>query len=262
NVITKAAYRSRQYELNVEKFPFDDKRVREAVNWAIDMPSIVEAVARPLAVPSDSLLPAAGWGYPGEDVLPNYGYDPDKARELLEEAGFTLNDDDIYEKDGEPLSITITCPDNRYYMDKQMSEVVLNQLGEVGIEADLKVMEWGAFLDEVRPGNFQMTFLGWNQSGADPSLFLDAKVMTDGRGNYANHSDPELDEILKEAQKTTDMDERKELYEEAQVIVNEHAWHVFIDNESLVWIFPDNVKGFEPGPANQSDFWYTKLHFE
>ncbi len=259
NVIVTPAYRSRQYELNVERFPFDDKRIREAVNWAVDMPSIVEAVASPITQYADSLLPMAGWGYPGEGVLPNIGYDPDKARELIEDAGFEMVGD-YYEKDGERLSIEIHSPDHRYFMDKDISEVVQNQFAQVGIESNVKVMEWGAFLDEVRASEFQMTFLGWNQSGADPSLFTDAKVMTGGRGNYANHSDPELDELLREALREQDIDVRKELYEEAQFMINENVWHIFVGNESLMWIHPANVRGWDPSPAISGD--YTQLYFE
>lgn len=259
NVIITPAYRSRSYELNVERFPFDDKRIREAVNWAVDMPAIVEAVASPLTVPADSLLPMAGWGYPGEGVLPSFGYDPDKARGLIEESGFIMVGD-YYEKDGQRLSITIHSPDHRYFMDKDISEAVAHQFGEVGIDADLKVMEWGAFLDEIRPGEFQMVFLGWNQSGADPSLFTDAKAMTGGRGNYANHSDPELDEILRQAQRETDIEVRKELYKQAQIMINEHAWHIFIGNEALIWVHPANLSGWDPSPAISGD--YTQLRFE
>ncbi len=259
NTIVTAAYRTRAYELNVERPPFDDIRIRQAVNWAVDMPSIVEAIASPLTVPADSCVPMAGWGYAGEGVLPGFGHDPDKARELIEEAGYTMVGD-YYEKDGNRLSITIHSPDNRYFMDKQMSEVVQNQFGQVGIEANVKVMEWGAFLDEVRAGEFQMVFLGWNQSGADPSLFTDAKVMTGGRGNYANHSDPEIDELLRQAQRTTDLDERHELYTRVQTMVNEHAWHIHVGNEALIWIHPVNVKGYNPSPALSGD--YTQIIIE
>ncbi|MFO8059703.1 MAG: ABC transporter substrate-binding protein [Bacillota bacterium] len=259
NVIVTPAYRGRELKLNVTRFPFDDKRIREAVNWAVDMPAIVEAVAQPLTVPSDSILPMAGWGYAGEGVLPNFGHDPDKARELIEEAGFTMVGD-YYEKDGQRLSVTIHSPDHRYFMDKDICEVVRHEFEKVGIETEVKVMEWGAFLDEVRAGEFQMTFLGWNQSGADPSLFTDALVMTGGRGNYAGYSDPELDDILRRAGQEVDIEVRKELYKEAQMIINENAWHIYVGNEALIWVHPSNVRGWDPSPALSGD--YTQLYFE
>jgi len=248
-----AAYRSRRLHFNVGMEPFDDIRIRQAINWAVDMPTIVEAIASPLTVPGDSLIPAPGWGHPGEGVLPTYGYDPDKAHELIEEAGYELVDG-FYEKDGERLSFDLLSPDYRYFMDRDICEAFARQLEDVGIDVNLKVKEWGAFMDTVQASEHQMCFLGWNQSGADPSLFTDALAMTGGRGNWSYRSDPRIDELCREAQQTTDIDERAELYKRIQVKIHENAWFVFVGDEARTFIYPEYIEGYYPTAAVANDY--------
>lgn len=251
-----AAYRSRRLHMNVSKPPFDDIRIRQALNYAVDMPMIVEAIASPLTVPGDSLLPGPGWGHPGEGVLPTYGYDVEKARELIEEAGYELVDG-MYEKDGKPLSFTFLSPDYRYYMDKDICEAVARQLEDVGIAVELAVMEWAAFMDQVLNSEYEMCFLGWNQSGADPSLFTDALVMTGGRGNWGNRSDPRIDELCRQAQRTSDIEERRELYRRIQVKIHENAWFIFVGDEAQTFITPHYIEGYHPTAAVSGD--YTQI---
>ncbi|HLT59021.1 MAG TPA: ABC transporter substrate-binding protein [Limnochordales bacterium] len=256
-VITKPAYRTRALEFNVAQPPFDDVRVRQAIQYAVDMPLIVRALAEPLLVPADSVVPVASWAYAGEGVLPNYPYDLQKAEKLMREAGFVRDAQGRWTKDGQPLRMTIHTPDNRYYMDVDISAAVANQLTRFGIETNVRVMEWAAYLEEVRNGQHQIAFLGWNQSSPEPSLFTDAKAKTNGRGNYGNYSDPALDAILDEALRVADEAQRRALYAEAQRIVNENAWFIWVGNEALTWIFRKEVQGFNPSPSMQYN--YTEI---
>ncbi len=256
-VVTSPAYRNRHFLLQQEKEPFNDILVRQAVSYAIDMKTIVEILAYPLMEPAVSLIPDASWAF--TDDLVDYGYDPDKAEELLLEAGYTRASNGKFEKDGETLEIEILCPDGRYFMDKQISEAVRHQLVELGLDIRITIQEWGAFLDRAFAGDFQMAYLGWNQSSPEPSLFTDALVKTGGRANDAGISHEELDELLIEAMKVPDIEERKVLYAEAQRIINENAWFIFIGNESMVWMFPANVQGFNPSPAQSEDL--TQIYF-
>lgn len=240
------AYRIRKFEMNVTREPFDDIRVRKAINYALDMPMIVEAIAAPLVQYADSVVPLESWGYPGPGVLKDYPFDPDRALELLEEAGKPQ------------LSFDLNSPDGRYFMDKEISEASQHQLQEVGIDTSINVKEWGAFIDEVFASEFDMIYLGWNQSSPEPSLFTDALVGTGGRGNFAGYSDSRIDDLLAEAMATPHMEERKPFYVEVQKLVNENAWYVHIGNEALVWITPTSVSGFTPSPAKGND--YTQLY--
>ena len=246
SVTVSPAFRIRKLEMNVTREPFDDVRVRRAINYAIDAPAIVEAIAAPLVQYTDSVVPVESWAYAGEGVLRDYPFNPERALELLEEAGQS------------DVSFNLNSPDGRYYMDKEISEAVQHQLDEVGINASIQVKEWGAFIDEVFASEFDMIYLGWNQTSPEPSLFTDALVGTGGRGNFAGYSDPEIDDLLAKAMATPDPDERKPHYVEVQKLVNENAWYVHLGNEALVWITPASISGFTPSASKANDF--TQLY--
>jgi len=248
-VLNRPAYRIRALEFNVTRPPFDDVRVRQAIQHAVDMRLIVSALAEPLVVYSDSVVPMASWAYPGEGVLPNYPYNPERAAQLLTEAGYVRNAQGRWVKDGQPLRVVIHSSDNRYFADTDISAAVANQLNRFGIEATVRVMEWAAYLEEVRNGQFQLAFLGWNQSSPEPSLFTDAKAKTGGRANYGGYYDPRLDAVLDQALRVADQEQRKQLYLEAQRIINENAWFFWVGNESRTWIFRKEVQGYNPSPS-------------
>jgi len=152
-------------------------------------------------------------------------------------------------KDGQPLRVVIHSSDNRYFADTDISAAVANQLNRFGIEATVRVMEWAAYLEDVRNSQFQLAFLGWNQSSPEPSLFTDAKAKTGGRANFGGYYDPRLDAVLDQALRVADQEQRKELYLEAQRIINENAWFFWVGNESRTWIFRKEVQGYNPSPS-------------
>jgi len=213
------------------------------------MQLIVSALAEPTVMYADSVVPTASWAYPGPGVLPNYPYNPERAAQLLTEAGYVRNAQGRWVKDGQPLRVVIHSSDNRYFADTDISAAVANQLNRFGIEATVRVMEWAAYLEEVRNGQFQLAFLGWNQSSPEPSLFTDAKAKTGGRANFGGYYDPRLDAVLDQALRVADQEQRKQLYLEAQRIINENAWFFWVGNESRTWIFRKEVQGYNPSPS-------------
>ncbi|MDI6894785.1 MAG: ABC transporter substrate-binding protein [Bacillota bacterium] len=237
-------YMIRYLSFNTRAKPLDDIRVRKAINHALDVTTVVKTLGVPMCTPADSIVPLASWAYPGSDKLTHYPYDPEKAKQFLAEAGWKPGADGVLRKGGQPLKLTIDSPDGRYFMDKEMCEAFKNQLAKVGIQAEIKVMEWGAFLEEVRGGKYQVAFLGWNQSSGEPSLFFDPLVKTGGRGNYGGFSNAELDRLLDQGLATTDQPRRTEIYVKAAQIVNDQAWFVFLSNESEMVITSARVKGY------------------
>ena len=255
-VETVPAYRVRYLTFNVTRTPLDDVQVRQAINYALDVPSIVNALVGDLATPSESaILPLASWGNPSAGKLATYNKDLNKAKALLDQAGWAAGAGGQRQKDGKPLKIRLFTPNGRYFMDKEIAEVVKNQLTELGIEIDLQVMEWAPYLEKVQGGDFDIALLGWNQSSPDPSIFFEPLVKTGGRGNYAKYSDKELDGWIDEAVKTTDLNKRKELYAKGAQRVAEHAWHVPLYNEVKVAATRTNLKGYTHTPAGDRYEW-------
>ncbi|MBT9258879.1 MAG: hypothetical protein KM310_03835 [Clostridiales bacterium] len=247
-VLSTPSYQIRFLRLNGTNELLSDIRVRQAINYAIDVPTIVKTLVGEMGVYNPSaVMPTASWAHPGD--MPTYGYDPQKAAQLLEEAGWTLGPGGVRYKDGRPLKITFLSPNGRYFADKEIAEAVKKALQDVGFQVDLKVMEWAAFLEDYRAGRFDIALGGWNQSSPEPSLFLDAMVMTGGRANYSKYSDPEIDQWLEEALLTPDREERAALYRKVILKVHDLAWFVPLYDENKVVAIRKEVKGYIFTPA-------------
>jgi len=251
-------YRVRYVSLNGSHPPFDDARVRQAAAFALDVPQIVNSLAGGMAVPADTILPLESPFHPARGSYPTYATNPGRARELLGQAGWTPGGGGVLQKSGQPLRFVLHSPDGRYFMDKEMSEAICNRLHAVGFECRVKVMEWAAFLAETRAAKFDAAFAGWNQSSAEPSLFLDPLAETQGRANYARHSDPAIDAVLSEGLIAFSEGRRKLLYAKAITLVNQHAWYIPIDNEFKVAIATARLQGYIHTAA-RTDFTHAWL---
>jgi peptide/nickel transport system substrate-binding protein len=236
-------YRARFVELNAARPPFDDLKVRQAVNHALNVPEIVNALASGMAAPVDTILPVKSPFHPKPGTYATYPFSLERARALLAEAGWRPGAGGLRKGD-QTLRVTLHSPNGRYFADKEISEVICNRLQAVGVECRVRVMDWSAFLDEVRNGRFEAAFLGWNQSSGEPSLFFDALVATGGRGNYAKYSDAALDQILKEGLIAFSEGRRKLLYARATDMVNKNAWYVPLSNELKIAITSSRVQGY------------------
>lgn len=237
--------------LNVNRAPFDDVKVRQAVQYAIDAKGIVTSLVGDLATPSQSaFLPTASWAHPEEGKLTTYAQDIAKAKALLAEAGYTEGADGKMTKDGKPLTFTLNTPNGRYFMDKEISEVVKNQLGQIGIDVNIQVLEWAPFVENMQKADFDMVFLGWSQGSGEPSIFFDPLIKTGGRGNYAGFSDAEIDAWLTEAVTELDHEKREALYAKVANKAADLAWAVPLYNEAKVGAHRNELKGYQVSPAS------------
>jgi peptide/nickel transport system substrate-binding protein len=164
---------------NMEKAPVNDLALRQAIAYALDRDSFVETL-NGLGVKSNSIIGPKVFGYDESVESKGYDYDLEKSKQLLAENGY----------EGITLKILVANRDN--YMN--MAEIVQGQLAEVGINAELEMMEWGAFLDESKKGDFDIFFLGWTNSTADGSELLYPNLHTDniGASNRTKYSNPEI----------------------------------------------------------------------
>lgn len=222
--------------------PFDDVRVRQALNYAVDKEEMNEFLYKGAAVTMATGMPPILWGY--DDSVEPYPYDPEKAKELLAEAGYP---------DGFDAG-TMLCYENpRGYnpVGIKMSEAVQAYLKDIGVTVELQALEWGAFLDAMRsPDQQQMHMRGWSGDNGDPDNFLWELFSSDNIpiGNSSHSTNPELDEILRQARVTTDFDTRVELYKEACRIVHDDATGIFINHTLHVRATRKEVKGFLLNP--------------
>ena len=210
--------------MNNFKKPFKDVRVRQALNYAIDKKAIVEKLLLGYAQPADSCIAKGTWGYTPTKY---YEYNPALAKRLLAEAGYP---------DG--FKATLWTPHGRYFMDKQVAEAVQSYLRAVGVEVELVVWEWAAYLAAIRKppeeAGWEMCLIGWAPSTADADWHL-RPLFHSGSwpprlSNYAFYKNEKVDELIMRGW-STDSKVRLEAYKEAQrIIVDEAPW-VFIHFE-------------------------------
>ena len=250
-VYNVGAYNVRYLSMNTKNAVLSDLKVRQAIAMSLDFKSIVGKMLKGLVSPGDAIVPNTSWAHPAK--VEGREYSIEKAKALLDEAGWKAGADGIRAKDGKKLEITIHSPNGRYIMDKEICEVVQQELSKVGIKVNVKVLEWGAFLADIQGSKYQMAFLGWAQSSPEPSLFLDALVMTGGRGNYTGYGNKDVDALLKQAIATTDQAKRKELYGQAMVLMDKDVPYIYVYNENKVVAMSASVQGYVHSPA-MNDF--------
>jgi peptide/nickel transport system substrate-binding protein len=230
--------------LNAKEGPFADKRVRQAANYAINKEAIVNDVLEGTAeVAAGPTPPAFAWAY--NEALEPYPYDPDRARELLAEAG----------AEGAALTFYVTEGGSGMLDPIPMGTAIQADLKAVGLDVTIETYEWNTFLGEVNPGlegKADMAEMAWMTNDPDtlPYLALRTEAMPDNGGfNSGYYSNPEVDALLEEARTATDQDRRAELYREMQVIVQEDAPWVFVANWVQNAVTSDRVENFTLEPS-------------
>ena len=219
--------------LNVQgEGPLDDARVRRAVNYAVDVQAIVDAVLDGNAVVVGCPLNSYMFGY-DEELCAPFPHDPERARELLAEAGY---------EDG--FTMSMGTPDGRYLNDRQVAEAVVGQLSEVGISVDLQVREWSGYVGELleRQVPTDAYLIGWgnnSQFDADATLynFLFGGTVEGGPEKvvftYFYHE--EFDQRVLGARSTVDEEERIRLYREALDITRQESPWIFLYQQGDVY---------------------------
>lgn len=207
-------------EMNTKKVPFDNVKVRQAMNYGIDMDLIVKQTlggfGKRLAGPMlDNVFGI-------NKSLKPYEYNPDKAKKLLAEAGYPNG-----------FKVVIDTDAN----NKEVAESAASQLRKIGVEATTRVWDIGVLKPMLLKGERQMFMGDWGNSTLDPYDFLNPKLKTKDRGNYSLYSNPHVDQLLEQAEKEMDQAKRKSMYEEAQQIIYDEA----------PWVFGYSLKEIEAG---------------
>lgn len=234
------------FAFNTTVAPFDDARVRQAINYAINKEAILKVVYQDIGLVGSAPISPTVWGY--HDSLEPFGYNPDKARELLAEAG----------KDG-GFTLTITTDEDQVRRD--VAEMIQAQLAEVGITVEIEPLERGAFIGKVIDGGLESFILGWSTFG-DPDYALYASFhssMHGAGGNMSRYTNAEVDELLQKARVSVDDAERLELYKQAQEIIWSESPCVFLQHDTEATLYSKDLKGFNISPEGYSDF--SKMHF-
>ena len=232
--------------LNLKEGPFTDVRVRQAANYAINKEALVEDVLEGTAqVAAGPTPPAFSWAY-NEELEP-YAYDPERARELLAEAG----------QPNPAVTFYVTEGGSGMLDPVAMGTAIQADLEAVGFDVTIETYEWNTFLGEVNPGlegKADMAEMAWMTNDPDTLPFLALRTEAwpeQGGFNSGYYSNPEVDQLLEQARVSTDQAERAELYKRMQEIVHEDAPWVFVANWEQNAVASDRVGNFALEPSFQ-----------
>ena len=201
--------------------PLADRRVRQALNHAVDVPALIEHVLGGHGTASTQPLTPYDFGYDPDEH--GYGCDPERAKTLLTEAGYP---------DG--LDITLDVPSGRYAMDREVAEALVGQMAAVGIRVQLQVNEWGVHISKLLDKQMEHAFLiGWGTSLFDADATLFPQLHSQQRLTYFGHAG--LDILLEEARACMEAQQREDLYHQALAIIAEEAPFVLLYQQEDIY---------------------------
>jgi dipeptide transport system substrate-binding protein len=234
--------------MNTSRKPFDDARVRRAINMAIDKATIVDAVYQGAGAPAKNPIPPTLWSY--NDAIKEYPYDPAQARKLLDEAGLTqgLETDLWY--------MPVSRP---YYPNaKRVAEMIQTDLAKVGIRVRLVTDEWSRYRARLQAGEPSMALFGWTGDNGDPDNFLNmllgCAATRAGGNNIARWCDKDFDALVAQGRIIADRATRERLYKAAQVIAHREAPWVPIAHSVVFMATRKGVTGFKMDPLGRHIF--------
>lgn len=234
---------------NCVKAPTSDVRVRRAISAALETVGMHKAVFERLgkngSVPK-SIVPM-GIRYSIGDELPAHEQDIELAKKLLKEAGI---------KEGTTFQLWTNERKER----QDMAQIIMAQLEELGLNSEIKVLEWGAYLNGLQEKQHDLFILGWSTSVPDANFAMSGLLETNAGSNYTFFSNAEFDAEMQKGRETPDGDERAAHYRKAQEIINDQVPMVFLHSDDNCVGVQKYVKGFEIGNDDTYDF--RHVYFE
>ena len=215
--------------------PTMDAKVRQAMNYAVDVDAIIDAIFDGFAEPAAGYVASGELGY---GAVEPFGYDPEKAKELLAEAGYP----DGFEMD-------MACPSGAYSHFEEVCEAVAGYLGDVGIKINLEFMESGQYWDLEAEKQLPPLFGdSWSAVGGEAYRRLKG-ALGGWDASYSAWSDPEIDRYLEEIKSTPDQEERAKLYGELQVYMKENPPFIYLYQPVAFEAINTRVQNYKPRPA-------------
>jgi peptide/nickel transport system substrate-binding protein len=227
-----------------------DQRVRQAIAYALDREEIIKYYWRDFVTPASSILPPNHWAH--EENTVTYSYQPVKARQLLDLAGWKDPDGD-----GPLPRFRLTYKTSTEESTRQVATIIQQELKNVGIQLDLRPFEFGTFYGDIVRGNFQLFTLRWIGGNNDPDIFEtvfhSGRVPPRGfnRGRYRNGR---VDQLIELARTELNQGRRKELYSEVQKILAVDLPYIDLWYFKNVCIYQKRISGLTLSPSGDYDF--------
>jgi len=239
------------YQLDPQKTTlFQEKEVRQALLYALDREAMIKSIRLGYGRVAVGTMPVLSWAYNPDAIKLKYEYNPDKAKQLLDQAGWTPGPDGIRQKNGKRLSFTVyTNAGNK--IREQYVAVFQEQWKKIGVECKPQTEEWNAFLNRITGSkDFEMFLVGfvWDVDPDQSTMWKSSAY--EGGFNMNKYSNPQVDQLLDEAIKTTDVQKRKELYTQMQNIIMEDLPNAILDFPQAIAVVNKRVHNLFPNAVD------------
>jgi peptide/nickel transport system substrate-binding protein len=235
--------------LNLHDPILKDRRVRQALAYAIDRGPMIHYLWRDLARPAASVLPTQHWAY--EPNVHTYRYDPARARQLLDEAGYPASNG---------VRFHLTMKTSTEESTRLLAAVLQQQLREVGIALDIRTFEFATFYSDVIKGAFQLYSLRWIGGNEDPDIFehvFHSASVPPRRANRGYYSNARVDALIDQGRRELDQGRRKEIYDEIQRILADDLPYINLWYFDNVLVHSARVSNVQASGAGNYDFLLT-----
>lgn len=230
-----------------EPNPLANLKVREALDMAVNKPQIIDSVYQGAGQLAVNAMPPTQWSY--DTTIKDAKYDPEKAKELLKEAGV---------KPGTEI-VLWAMPVQRPYNPnaKLMAEMLQSDWSKIGLNVKIQSYEWGEYIKRSKGGENQAMIIGWSGDNGDPDNWLNVLFGCDSLSgnNFSKWCDKKFDGIVKEAKRTTDQAKRTELYKQAQHVLKDAVPMTPIAHSTVYQPMRDNVQDFKISPFGLNSFY-------
>ncbi|MGE6436408.1 ABC transporter substrate-binding protein SapA [Shewanella baltica] len=237
------------WAFNTQKPPLNDVRVRRALAYAVDKQNILRAVYQNTAIEATGVLPPASWAYDNNKGLVDYN--PQKARDLLKEAGIKNLSIDIW-----------AMPVARAYNPNALktAELIQSDLANIGVKVNIVSYDWSVFSQRLSRDDYDSVLIGWNADNSDPDNFftpLLSCAAMQSNNNRSRWCNPEFDAILDSAREVSDQSERKVIYQQAEAFLAEQVPMLSLAHAKRVALTRHDVKDMQLTPFGGISFAQT-----
>ncbi len=236
---------------------FSDKRVRQAIAHAINKKDIIAGVLLGYGSPCTGPFPPESWAY--NTNVKDFEYNPQKAIQIFSELGWNLDKDGLLKKDGKTFSFTVLINQGNEARIKT-AQIIKEQLKKVGIDLNIKVLEWQAMLNEfIHKKRFEAVIMGWSLS-RDPDIYdiWHSSKTKEGEFNFISYKNKEIDRLLIEGRQTFNIEKRKKIYHRIHNILAEEQPYTFLYVPDALPVLHRRFKGIDKAPIG---IWHNFIYW-
>ena len=255
-LLKQPTFRTYYVMMNVKKEPFTDKAVRRALCYATSGSRAVKIAMEGVGMPTKTFIFPKVFGAADVGM---YDYNPKRAQQLLEEAGWKMGPDGVRQKNGKSLSFSVLI--SNIYPYSKIAEVVQADFKKIGVKANLRQLEHAAWLATLPKGEHEMFLWSYGVATGDahmmlyPHLYSKARFPTSRR--YTFYENPKIDQLLQEGLTSLDQQKRRKIYKTIQETIKDECIWLPLFQSMDTFLLRKNIRGFTGHPGEHIRFWNT-----